>query len=118
MHYVNRIGGEGVDNEEGVRVEVGACGQGAGRGRGFPGTAAPKGIGAWRAAGAERRESRAQSLRTKESARRRQTRQTASRTIRFDILLSPRLRSTNMMGISPMRKPRFQARKLISIWKA
>jgi hypothetical protein len=53
-----------------------------------------------------------------ESARKRQTRHTASRTIRFDILLSPRLRSTNTIGISPIRKPFFHARKLISIWNA
>jgi hypothetical protein len=52
------------------------------------------------------------------SQRSRHTRQIASRTIFFDILLSPMSRSTNMMGISPRRKPFFQARNDISIWKA
>ena len=47
--------------------------------------------------------------------RRRQTIQTASRTIFFDILLTPSVRSTKMIGISTRRKPRFQARKDISI---
>ena len=42
--------------------------------------------------------------------RRRQTIQTASRTIFFDILLSPSVRSTKMIGISKRLKPRFQAR--------
>jgi hypothetical protein len=36
----------------------------------------------------------------------------------FDILLVPSVRSTKTMGISEIRKFRFQARKLISIWKA
>ena len=35
-----------------------------------------------------------------------------------DILLVPSVRSTKTMGISEMRKLRFHARKLISIWKA
>src|SRR4051794_9458814 len=50
--------------------------------------------------------------------RRRQTIQTASRTIDFDILLVPSVRSTKTMGISAIRKFRFHARKLISIWNA
>jgi hypothetical protein len=47
--------------------------------------------------------------------RSRHTIQTASRTIRFDILLSPSLRSVKTIGISTIRNPRFQALKLISI---
>ena len=50
--------------------------------------------------------------------RRRQTIQTASRTIDLDILLVPSVRSTKTIGISTIRNPRFQARKLISIWNA
>ena len=50
--------------------------------------------------------------------RSRQTIQTASRTIEFDILLVPSVRSTKTIGISAILKFRFQARKLISIWNA
>ncbi len=45
----------------------------------------------------------------------RHTIQTASRTIAFDILLCPSVRSTNTIGISTIRNPRFHARMLISI---
>jgi hypothetical protein len=61
---------------------------------------------------------RRQSFPRRLSHRSRQTRHTASRTIFRDILLSPMSRSTNMIGISPIRKARLQARKLISIWNA
>src|SRR6266480_367312 len=42
--------------------------------------------------------------------RRRQTIQIASRTIFFDILLTPSVRSTKIIGISTSPNPRFQAR--------
>src|SRR5918998_1445515 len=47
-----------------------------------------------------------------------QTIQIASRTIRLFILLCPSTRSVKTIGISTRRNPFFQARKLISIWKA
>ena len=47
--------------------------------------------------------------------RSRHTIQTASRTMRLDILLSPSVRSTNTIGISAIRNPFFHALKLISI---
>jgi hypothetical protein len=47
--------------------------------------------------------------------RSRQTIQMASRTMRFDILLSPSVRSTKTIGISTIRNPLRQARKLNSI---
>ena len=50
--------------------------------------------------------------------RRRQTIQIASRTMRLFILLWPSTRSVKTIGISTSRNPFFQARKLISIWKA
>ena len=47
----------------------------------------------------------------------RQTIQTASRTMRPDILLWPSLRSLKVMVIYRMRNPFRQARNDISIWK-
>ena len=50
--------------------------------------------------------------------RRRQTIQTASRMIFFDILLAPSVRSTNTIGISTTRNFFRQTLKCISIWNA
>ena len=47
--------------------------------------------------------------------RSRHTIHTASRTMRFDILLSPSVRSTKTIGISAIWNPFFHALKLISI---
>src|SRR6266576_966970 len=58
---------------------------------------------------------RHQILPVKPHQRRRQTIQIASRTIFFDILLTPSVRSTKMIGISKRRNPRFHALKDISI---
>src|SRR5450830_1350398 len=54
--------------------------------------------------------SRHQILPVRLHQRRRQTIQIASRTIFFDILLTPSVRSTKMIGISKRLKPAFQAR--------
>ncbi len=59
-----------------------------------------------------------QSLPMRESHRSFHTFQIASRMIFLDIFDSPTVLSTKTMGISPMRKPFFHARMLISIWKA